>query len=54
LVIGRFGGQFLVLQHALDKLDDLRVLDFDCQRIFKLFKFAELGTPIVHKGSVAA
>jgi hypothetical protein len=53
MLIGRFGGQFLVVQHALDKSDDLRVFAFDCQRIFKLFEFAELGTPIVRKGSVA-
>jgi hypothetical protein len=54
LVSDRYGGHFVVVQHALDQTDDLRVLDFDGQRIFKLFKFAELGTPIVQEGSVAA
>jgi hypothetical protein len=53
LVSARYAGHFVKVQHALDETDDLRVLDFDGQRIFKLFRFAELGAPIVHEGTVA-
>lgn len=53
LVRERYAGHFTVVHHALDETDDLRVLDFDGQRIFKLFRFAELGTPIVHEGLAA-
>jgi len=42
-----------VVEKNLDETDDLRVLDFDGQRAFKLFRFAELGSPIVHEGSPA-
>jgi hypothetical protein len=53
LVRARYGGHFSAVQHALNETDDLRILDFDGQRIFKLFRFAELGTPVVHEGGAA-
>ena len=50
----RYGGHFLVVEHDLHESDDLRVLDFDGQRAFQLFRFAELGAPIVHEGTMPA
>jgi hypothetical protein len=54
LARARYGTHSVMVEHALNETDDLRVLDFDGQRIFKLFRFAELGTPIVHEGGAAA
>ena len=42
----RYGGHFQAVESNLQETDDLRVLDFDGQRIFKLFRFDELGSPI--------
>jgi ABC-type multidrug transport system ATPase subunit len=51
LVRQRYAGHFSVVEKNLDESDDLRVLDFDGQRAFKLFQFSELGSPIVHEGN---
>ncbi|OAF05536.1 cytosolic protein [Bradyrhizobium centrolobii] len=41
----RYGGHFQAVESNLRETDDLRVLDFDGQRIFQLFRFDELGAP---------
>ncbi len=41
----RYGAHFSVVAHDLHETDDLRVLDYNGDRAFKLFSFAELGTP---------
>ena len=45
----RYGGHFQVVENNLHETDDLRVLDFNGQRIFQLFRFDELGTPILQE-----
>ena len=42
----RYGGHFAVVEQDLKETDDLRVLDYDGQRAFRLFRFSELGTPV--------
>lgn len=46
----RYGGHFPVVAQDLHETDDLRVLDFDGQRAFRLFRFDELGEPVFHEG----
>lgn len=50
----RYANHFVMVAQGLNETDDLRVLDFDGQRAFKLFRFAEMGAPIVHEGAAAA
>ena len=45
----RYGGHFHVVENDLHETDDLRVLDLNGQRIFQLFRFDELGTPILQE-----
>jgi hypothetical protein len=45
----RYGGHFSVVANDLHESDDLRVLDYNGERAFKLFSFSELGPPIVHE-----
>jgi hypothetical protein len=45
----RYGGHFDLVERDLRQTDDLRVLDFDGQRTFRLFRFAELGPPLAHE-----
>ncbi|MES9823936.1 MAG: hypothetical protein ABW127_05845 [Candidatus Thiodiazotropha endolucinida] len=47
----RYGGHFNVVANDLHESDDLRVLDYNGERAFKLFSFAELGSPVVHETS---
>lgn len=47
----RDGGHFFVVAHDLRETDDLRVLDDNGDRAFKLFSFAEFGQPIMHDGT---
>jgi len=49
LAKGRYGGHFQVVENDLHETDDLRVLDFNGQRIFQLFRFDELGRPILQE-----
>jgi hypothetical protein len=49
LARARYGGHFDVVERDLRQADDLRVLDFDGQRAFRLFRFAELGPPLAHE-----
>jgi hypothetical protein len=44
----RYGGHFDVVIRDLHESDDLRVLDYNGQRAFRLFRFDELPPPIVH------
>lgn len=46
----RYGGHFQVVVGDLLETDDLRVLDFNGERIFRLFEFRDLGEPIFHEG----
>jgi len=48
----RYGGHFTVVANDLHETDDLRVLDYNGERAFRLFSFAELGTPMVHEPGV--
>ena len=43
----RYGGHFQAVESDLHETDDLRVLDFNGQRVFQLFRFEELGSPIL-------
>ena len=45
----RYGGHFPVVEKDVRETDDLRILDFDGQRAFKLFRFDELSSPIFHE-----
>jgi hypothetical protein len=45
-------GPLLILtsvESDLHETDDLRVLDFNGQRVFQLFRFDELGAPILQE-----
>ncbi|MCM8854213.1 MAG: cytosolic protein [Candidatus Thiodiazotropha sp.] len=48
----RYGGHFAVVANDLHETDDLRVLDYNGERAFRLFSFAELGTAMVHEPAV--
>lgn len=50
LAHARYGSHFGVVMGDLHESDDLRVLDDDGQRVFRRFRFAELGPPILHEG----
>ena len=52
LARNRYGGHFNVVSQDLHETDDLRVLDYNGERAFKLFSFKELGSPISHEPSV--
>jgi hypothetical protein len=45
----RYGGHFNVVLNDLHEADDLRILDYNGDRAFRLFRLAELGTPIPHE-----
>src|SRR6516225_9591278 len=47
----RYGAHFTIVQGDVREADDLRVLDYDGSRAFKLFRFNELGTPLLHEPS---
>jgi hypothetical protein len=47
----RYGGHFDVVSHDLRQSDDLRVLDYNGERAFRLFRFGELGPQVIHEGS---
>jgi hypothetical protein len=42
----RYAGHFDVVLRDLRETDDLRVLDYNGDRAFRLFRLDELGTPI--------
>ena len=45
----RYGGHFQTVEGNLHETDDLRVLDYNGHRAFQLFKFKELGDPIIYE-----
>lgn len=47
----RYGGHFFVVARDLREADDLRVLDYNGNRAFRLFSFAEFGPPIMYEGA---
>ena len=44
----RYGGHFNVVANDLHESDDLRVLDYNGDRAFRLFRFEELGRALMH------
>ena len=48
----RYGNHFRVVANNLHESDDLRVLDYNGQRILQLFRFKELGEPVFHEAPV--
>ena len=49
LVKERYGGHFTVVANDLHEADDLRVLDYNGERAFRLFSFAELGSATTYE-----
>ena len=47
LVKERYAGHFDVVMRDLHEADDLRVVDFNGERAFRLFHMKELGSPIM-------
>jgi hypothetical protein len=47
----RYAGHFDIVMRDLRESDDLRVLDFNGERAFRLFHLNELGTPVMFEGS---
>jgi len=45
----RYGGHFSVVSNDLHESDDLRVLDYNGERAFRLFSFTELGAATVRE-----
>lgn len=49
----RYGGHFTTVMNDLHETDDLRVLDYNGERAFALFRLDELGSPVVHEPAAA-
>jgi hypothetical protein len=49
----RYGGHYQVVMRDLNESDDLRVLDFNGERAFRLFHWRELGTPLMYEAPTA-
>jgi hypothetical protein len=47
LAKSRYAGHFDIVMRDLHETDDLRVLDFNGERAFRLFHLSELGAPIM-------
>ena len=45
----RYGHHFDTAMRDLRESDDLRVIDFNGERAFRLFHLSELGTPILYE-----
>lgn len=50
----RYKGHFNIVCQDLHETDDLRVLDYNGQRAFHIFSFAELGTPLYYESEETA
>ena len=50
----RYGGHFTIVANDLHETDDLRILDYNGGRAFKLFSFGELGKAHIHEPSTMA
>lgn len=49
----RYAGHFDVVIKDLHETDDLRILDYNGERAFRLFSLAELRGPILHEPQAA-
>jgi len=49
----RYGGHFATVLNDLHETDDLRVLDYNGERAFALFRLNELGSPVIYDPVVA-
>ena len=49
LATERYGGHFSVVANDLHETDDLRVLDYNGERAFRLFSFTELGEATLYE-----
>ncbi|MDP6785591.1 MAG: hypothetical protein QGI13_00545 [Rhodospirillales bacterium] len=49
----RYGGHFNVVVRDLHESDDLRVLDYNGDRAFRLFSFDEFGAPTMYEAPEA-
>lgn len=49
LAAQRYHGHFHIVANDLHETDDLRILDYNGERAFKLFSFNELGEPHLHE-----
>ena len=45
----RYGGHYDVVVNDLHETDDLRVLDYNGERAFQMFRFDELSDPHMHE-----
>ncbi|MFW5770370.1 MAG: hypothetical protein ACOCX9_02940 [Spirochaetota bacterium] len=45
----KYAGHFDVVIQDLHESDDLRILDYDGNRAFKMYSFSELGNPYLHE-----
>ncbi len=45
----RYAGHFDIVVRDLHETDDLRILDYDGNRAFKMFSFKELDEPIMYE-----
>ena len=45
----RYGWHFNVVANDLHETDDLRILDYNGDRAFRLFSFSELGSAHIHE-----
>jgi hypothetical protein len=45
----RYGGHFVTVVNDLYETDDLRVLDYNGERAFGLFRLSELANPVVYE-----
>ncbi len=48
----RYAGHYDVVIRDLKETDDLRILDYDGTRAFKMFSFEELGSPYTYEGEM--
>ena len=48
-VKARYGNHYHVVAQGLYESDDLRVIDFDGQRVLRLFRFDEFGPEYMHE-----
>ena len=54
LAKARSGGHFVTVVNDLHESDDLRVLDYNGERAFALFRLDELRSPVLHEPKAAA
>ena len=54
LAKARYGGHFITVVNDLHESDDLRVLDYNGERAFALFRLDELKSPVLYEPKAAA